>query len=147
MTLASRTFKARTVRVQTATRLEVELDLDFGVTLNRAFLLDGFSMKDALEDERARAKHCLVILVGGKHLIIRPDPRCRPRWGRAGDLRACVYLRERVHGDPVGFIERGVEEAQGPVLEVSPYMRWLAERGFDVEDVKATMNGSRREIA
>jgi len=145
VTLASRTFRGRTVRVQTANRVEVDLDLDFGLRLKRTFLLEDFSLQDVPEEKRSDAKHCLVILVGGKNLVVRPDPRTRDKWHSLADLRARVYLRERVFGNPVGFVEQGVSEAGGPVLEISPYMLWLAERGFDVEDVKATMNGSRRD--
>jgi len=147
MTLASRAFRARTVRVQTANRIEVNLDLDFGLRLTKTFLLEGFSLQDVPEEKRSDAKHCLVILVGGKNLGVRPDPSAREKWHSLADLRARVYLRERVFESPVGFVESGVEEANGPVLEISPYMRWLAERGFDIEDVKTTMNGKRREIA
>lgn len=141
----SRTFRARTIRVQTANRIEVDLDLDFGLRSKRNFLVDGLTLVDIPEDLRPDAKHCLVILVGGKNLVVRPDSRVRDKWHGIADLRAQVYLRGAVFGDPVGYISGGVPESSGPVLEVGPYMRWLQTHDFNVEFVKEMINGNRRE--
>lgn len=140
--LASRGFRARTVCVQSANRIETELDLDFGIRLRRTFLLDGFEVHAAVGEARNRAKHCLVVLAGGRSLVVRPDPRLRDRWHGGVDLRARVFLCERVFGRPVGYMQ-SVTEAQGPALELGPYMSWLASTDFDVEVVKDLLNGGR----
>lgn len=144
----SRTFRARTVRVHSPNRIEVDLDLDFGSRLKRTFLIEGLVLNDVPEALRQDAKHCLVVLVGGKNLVVRPNPRERDRWHRISDLHARVYLRDvDVHGEPVGYVPGGVPESSGPVLEVGPYMSWLQSQGFDVERVKETMNGCPRNVS
>lgn len=139
--LASRAFHAKTLRVWTINRVEAIVDLDFGVTIRKSFTIDGLALGDALsEDVRARAVHCLVVLIGGKRLIVQPDPRSRDRWGSMREIAARVYLAEKVNGSPIGYTEN-LPEASGPVLELAPYVSWLAQQQFDIDLVRETMNG------
>lgn len=139
--LVSRSFHARTLRVQSVARIEATIDLDFGVMIRRTIVLDGLTLpRDMPDDLRQRAKHCLVVLIGGKRLVIRPDARSRDRWNSMPEIPSRVYLAERVCGKPIGFIET-LPDANGSVLELAPYLTWLATQHFDVDLVKETMNG------
>lgn len=156
--VASRTFPAKTLRVHAPVCLEIEgtgalelelaldalVDLDFGVQVRRTFRISDVPLASASEETDAsvldRAKHCLVVLVGGKNLVIRPDPSLRERWHLMPSIPARVYLRDRVLGKPVGYIE-SMAEAGGPALEVGPFMAWLAGEGFEVDLVREALNG------
>lgn len=129
--LASRTFAARVQRVRSWRRLEVVFDLDFGVSVAKTLILAGLEDLDLDEAVRARARHCLVILCGGKRVLVRPDPRTRTRWGELQEIPVRVYLLDPVRGRPVGYIE-ALPDAEGvPALEIGPYMRGLVPCGFD----------------
>lgn len=138
-TATTRLFAARTQRVQSVRRIEALVDLDFAVQIRRTFLLDALQLPPLDEAMIARAKHCLVVLIGGKQLLVRPDPNTRWNWHLMPEILARVFLNERVFGRPVGYIEL-MPEAQGPVLEVAPYMNWLASQRFDVDLVRETLN-------
>lgn len=141
--IASRTFPARVIRVQTTSRVEALLDLDFGVHVRHSFaIVDAAKLSPSDAELRDRARHCLVVLLGQKRVLLRPDPRYRERWHQMSEIPARVYLCERVRGNAIGYIEAGPEFAR-PVLEVGPYLTWLADQNFDIELVKETLNGAR----
>lgn len=140
--IASRTFHARTARVPSVYRVEAFVDLDFGVQLRQTFALDALDFPIKLEPELfERAKHCLVVLIGGKRLIVRPDPGMREEWRLLAEIPARVYLCEKVYGKPIGYIEH-MPEIGIPVLELSPFLSWLWTERFDVDLVREVMNGS-----
>lgn len=140
--LDSRCFFARAARIRSLNRIDAALDLDFGISIERTFVIEDLPVEGMSEELALRAKHCLIVLAGGKRLIVRPDPRLRDRWEFLRSIPARVYLLERVAGRPVGYVET-LTEASGPALELAPYLTWLSLQDFDVDLVKETLNGGR----
>lgn len=137
---ATRLFHGRTVRILGMTTLEVAFDLDFGVTLSRSVALMNTSRYEDSPELRRRAEHCLIVLLGGKQVLVAPDMTFRTEWGRTDYLRCQVYYTGRVTGTPLGLVEH-MPGTDGPVLEVGPYMTYLQTCNYDVAAVKATING------
>lgn len=133
----SNLFAARTVRVHAPNVLEATLDLGFGVSITRLLRLDNVSMEGLDDEARARATHCLVVLAGGKRLIVQTDDVETYR----NPIDARIYLEERTFGKLVGQTF-DMSPAINPVLELSPFVNWLGERGFEIDDVKRALNGN-----
>lgn len=136
----ARLFRAKTVRVHSPNSVEVDLDLEFGVCLRRVVVFDGFPLSSVPAGQRELAMHCLVILLGGRNLLVQPNPKDRSAWGRQAELRARVFRAERVYGTPVG-LTTNLPDVSGAHLDVVPFLHYLAERGFSLKDVKAVVNG------
>lgn len=130
-------YSARTIRVHAPNLVEARVDLGFGVELTRLLRLDNVSTEGLDDDSRARATHCLVVLAGGKRLLVQiDDPSVYQH-----PLDCRVYLEERTHGRLVGHTA-GLSPSVDPILELSPFMNWLGARGFNVDDVKLALNGN-----
>jgi hypothetical protein len=115
--------------------LEVELQLGFGVSIRKAVRLEGIEERDIPRRNASDAKHCLVVLLGGKRLLVHTDAH---REGRT--LVGRVYLDERVYGEPVGMtIPFGLDESR---LDVSTFYDWLRAHGYDINVVKSILNGN-----
>jgi hypothetical protein len=136
---SARTFVAKTIRVHSIGLVEVSLDLDFGVRLNKLISVSGMSAASVPERLRSSAMHCLVVLLGGKRLIVQPDPECRLDWGRLRELEARLFLDERVFGSPVGLTTNLVGDGSEN-LDVSMYFESLRDTNFSVDAVKNTLN-------
>lgn len=136
-----REFRAQTIRVETPWLLMVDLDLDFGVRHHKGVQIIGVPEIRG-DDALRKARHCLVVLAGSRSLVVRPDMRMREKWGAISPLPSRVFVADRVHGEPVGYVET-LPEAQGPALEIGPYMAWLARGGFNVETVKGHLSRPR----
>ena len=134
-----RFFAGRTHFVHAPNCVEIKLDLDFGVTVSRLFELG----LDFEESDRERVHHCLVVLMGGKRVLVEPDVRDREHWHEQSPLYARIYLAERVVGTPVGLIRKH-PACEKSLLEVLPYLQWLGARGFPVQMVQDTLNVRRR---
>jgi hypothetical protein len=135
----ARTFKAKTVRVHSISAVEVILDLDFGVSISKVITLDGLMPSDISEEDKSKAHHCLIVLLGGKRLLVQPDPTERKFWGRKTDTRSRLFLDERVFGSPVGLTTNVFGDV-GEYVDVVPFLKSLAANGFNVADVKAVLN-------
>jgi hypothetical protein len=133
-------FKGKTLRVHRINQIEATVELEFGVSVTRMFSLDAVSA-DVPSEDYDRAMHCLVVLVGGKRLILQPDEADRENWSHRPVIAARVYLAERTYGKQVGHT-CGLYSEVDPVLEVSPFFNWIRERGFRLADVKAAVNGN-----
>lgn len=137
MTLdASKLMQARVVQVHTWNRVEFDVELGFGVRCSRVFTLEDLPTPSAANARHA--VHAMVVLIGGKRVLVQPESN------RTDARSARVYLTERIHGHPVGF----VSDAPGlpsPVLDVGMFVAWLAARDYDIGAVKAAINGRRRE--
>jgi hypothetical protein len=127
----------RVAKVHTPNRIEVLLDLKFGVFASRHFILDGLAFqKDSSGDLRKAAHKCLITLVGGKRVLILPE-------NTEGTCKyARVYLAERIHGTPVGLLS-DVPGMDAPILEVVPFMLSLASSGFDIQRAREAVQGRR----
>ncbi|KKL74226.1 hypothetical protein LCGC14_2067010 [marine sediment metagenome] len=127
-------FRGRTVRVHSLNCVEVELQLGFGVSIKKLVLLEGIEQKDIPRSSRSEAKHCLVVLVGGKKVLVQADAQRKDNYvvGR-------VFLDEKVYGDPEGMMTpHGMDKA---LLEISTFYAWLATQKYDIQEVKAVLNG------
>jgi len=111
------------------------LRLGFGVTVEKNIVLEGVQRISVPKELRRRAHHALVVVVGGKDLIVQVGSDEE----KDGNVVGRVFLNERVHGKPEGLVlPRGLEQ---PVLEVSTFFAWLGEKDFDLRVVKAALNG------
>jgi hypothetical protein len=135
----SRTFRAKTVRVHSIGVVEVSLDLDFGVRVTKVLSIEGMRPSEIPEHLHSNAMHCLVVLLGGKRLLIQPDPVEREGWGRIPSVRARVFVDEKVHGTPVG-LTTNIADATGDLLDVAPFCHDLCGSGFRVDAVKQVLN-------
>ena len=137
---SQRLFPGRTIKVHSTSRVEVQVDLEFDVTLRKVFTLEDVDFSDIHESQMSAAQHCLVVLVGGKRLLVEPPIALREQWGRRQNLNARVFLAEPVHGRPVGLTEE-LPGHRDPVLDVSVFYNSLRDSGFDVGEVKRVLNG------
>lgn len=127
--------EGKTVRIHSVGRIEVEIDLGLGVRKQHIFALEDFQPKSVPDALRSQATHCLVVLIGGKKLLVQPE-HLRP-----DAKRARLFLAERIYGSPVGI----VQHAPGfdrPILDVSVFMGWLSGADFDVAKVREVTNGT-----
>lgn len=140
--IGSRAYRAKTVRVVSLRKIEALVDLDFGVQVQKTFVIDGLREDLGVETEQSfsAAKHCMIVLLGGRKLVIRPDPEARSAWHKLDAIRASVYVVGSFDDHPVGYVER-LSEADGPALEVGPFVTWLSSQNFDIERVKEALNG------
>lgn len=132
-------FKARTYRVHTLNRVEATVQLDFGIHVNKLFEVPDMPARLDRETFDA-AMHCLIILIGGKRLLIQPDEVDREAWTFRPVLTGRIYLAEKTHGSLVGHTF-GLSPETDPVLELAPFFEWVRQRGFSKADVKAAING------
>ncbi len=132
--LPTRLYLARTVRVISFNALEVDIDLGFGVRTRRRVRVEGVDQLGVPAPMQRLAYHCLVVLVGGKRLLVQID---NPRM--EGSILGRVFLDERVYHNPEGMAS--VPGLDAERLEVGLYFNWLAGRKFDVTVVRRTLNG------
>jgi len=143
MQTVARIFHGKTLKVHSIDRVEVMLELDFDFFARKVFsLVLEFDPEDLEEDDYSRAQHCLVVLLGGKRVMVEPEIAVREQWGRRSDIPSRVFLTERVHGTPIGYTE-GLPGHNDPVLDVAPFYNSLFP-AFDVQAVKSVLNGRGR---
>lgn len=135
---AEKLLPARTVRIHGLSRVELDVELPFGAHLHRTFNIT--DMNKVSEPLRTRAVHALVVLIGGKKILLLPEHT------REDARSARIFLNERLHGSPVGIVQH-VERLVRPVLDVAMFMGWLAEREFDIRLVREVVNGHRSAVA
>jgi len=126
----------KVIRVLSVNCLDVNVQLGFGVSIVRSFVLEGIEAKDIPPRLRSAANHCLIVLLGGKDVVVHTDDDEK----RDGFLIGRVYLNEKVYGEPPGLITP--HSLDVPMLEVSAFYKSLAAREYNVMDVKAILNGS-----
>ncbi len=134
---ADKLLPARTVRIHNLSRVELDVELPFGAHLHRTFTVT--DMQKVPEALRTRATHALVVLIGGKRMLIQPEHT------REDARSARLFLNERVHGTPIGIVQH-VERLVRPILDVAMFMSWLADRDFDIRIVREVVNGNRVSV-
>jgi hypothetical protein len=140
VTRTSRIFRGKTLKIHAIDRVEILVELDFDFLARKVFALTlDFDPDELEEDDYSRAQHCLVVLLGGKRVMVEPEITTREQWGRSDAVGARVYLTERVHERPVGFTE-GIPGHPDPVLEAAPFYNSLFPE-FDVTVVRSILNG------
>lgn len=136
MMLVDKLLPARVVRVHSASRVELDVDLGFGVRISRTFQIDGIDSKAIPADQVSAAVHALVVLVGGKSVLLSPEHT------KPDARRGSVYLNERLHGTPVGFVG-DVPGLSKPILDVAMFFNWIAAQSFDVGLVREVVHGKK----
>lgn len=139
MMLVDQLLTARVVRVHSASRVELDIDLGFGVRLVRVFALEGVDARQIPESQASEAVHALVVLIGGKQVLVRPEHR------KSDARRASVFLNERVFGTPVGFVA-DVPGLPRPILDVAMFFNWIAARAFDIGLVREVVHGKKANV-
>lgn len=130
--------KAITRHVHCAGIIDAVIDLGFKISVERTLKLSGVDfpfLVDRSQDskESQNAKHCLIVLLGGKSILLEIDDEDSKR------LTCKIYL-------PVPNIPEGPHVSkltEGPHLYVNTYMTDLATRQFPVEEVKNLLNRRR----
>lgn len=136
MMLAEKLLPAKVVRVHSASRVELDVDLGFGVHISRTFQIEGIDQKAIPEAHISAAVHALVVLVGGKSVLLNPEST------KPDARRGSVYLNERLHGTPVGFVG-DVPGLPRPILDVAMFFNWIAAQSFDVSLVRDVVHGKK----
>ncbi len=135
--LPPRLYLARTVRVHSFNCIEAELDLGYSVSVKKNIILEGVQSGSVPSAQRKDAKHALVVLLGGKHLVIHTGQQNV----KDGFLPGRVYLVEKVHGEPEGLATPYGLDIQ--LLEVGLFYPSLQRARFDIGFVKSVLNGRR----
>lgn len=135
MLAAEKLRQARVVRVKSVNQIELTVDLGFGVSSTRAFTLDDIRVADVPEERRSDAVHCLVVLLGGKRVVVQPENfKPTAKFAR-------IYLAEKIYGSPVGLVQHapGFDRS---ILDVSVFFQWLSGCNYSLEAVKEVINGN-----
>ncbi len=136
MDFLPRLHKGRVLRVVEPHLLEVDIDVGFGVRVTRYVHLEGLSDRFAPKHSRASAMHTLVIICGGKDILIYADSGKieSPTIGR-------VYLDSNKGLDGVWMVYP--PEGARKLLEVSTLMQHVKDSGFDVSEAKRILNAKK----
>lgn len=137
--LPSRIYSGRTTRVLNLNCLEVDMALAFGVRVAKNLVLEGVDSHSVPPARRSEANHCLVIIAGGRDLLIHTDDDTT----RDGFIKARVYLDAPLLGAmPAGVCQPyGIDEER---VEVSLLYGWAASVGFDAARVRDAMRNVAR---
>lgn len=139
--LPPRLYRADVVRVQALDAIEVILDLNFGIHLRKRITLEGWSPQTIAPKLRSAAQHCMIVLLGGKSILVLTDDT-----NRNDTALGRVYLAEKLAPDYTGpglLVPPGLDK---PALEVTTFLQHLSTRSFDKSDVIRLLNGAPREL-
>ena len=131
--LPPRLHRAKTIKVLWPHCIEADIELDFGVHVRRVVHLEGLDAQTVPSSLVSRAKHALVVLIGGKNLIINTEPTLN-----GSKVVGRLYLDVPVYGNPPGMtIPPGLDQE---MLEVSEFFLSLRKNGFNKDDVLSILN-------
>lgn len=135
MALPSRLYPAHTIRVTTWNTVLVNLYLGFGVTVQKSLLVEGLDIAALPPGRRSEATHCLVLVVGGRDLLVHTDDTTLD-----GHLKARVYLADPAPQAPDGTlaVPYGLDEVR---MEVGLMWQWIARGGFDPRETGRRLHG------
>lgn len=137
--LPTRVVPARTVQVVHLNCIEVRLQLDFGVQLDRKIIVESIERDRVPHRLRRPAKKALVVLLGGKALFVHTDPTAQD-----GYIRGRIFLNEKVYAPPAEVMMEPFGFPGRPLLEVGTCFQWLQTHEFDIGVLKEVLNGRRR---
>lgn len=127
--MAERLYRGRCSRVLTPNLVEVDIDLGLGVHITRRMVLGHYRVTDGAGDT---AMHCLVILVGGKTVLVRVDDETID-----GHMRGTVYSCETKFAGVPNIPTQQTEF--GPVRDVVDWMTWSADNGHNPKMMRAAV--------
>jgi hypothetical protein len=127
--MAERIYRGRVNRVVTPNLLEVDIDLGLGVHITRRIVLNNYTVGDA-----EKAMHCLVILVGGKSVLVRVDDETID-----GHVRGTVFTTETWN---IGDAEIPTESIDNVVVrDTVAWMGWSGRNGHNPRVMRTAMKG------
>ncbi len=123
--LPTKLYQARTVRVMNLNCVLVDLSLNFGVTISKNIVVEGIDGHAVPQARRHDAMHCLVLIVGGRDLLLHTDDSTLD-----GYLKSRVYLDGTAPSYPDGTVAvpYGLDE---PRIEVGLLWSWAQRNNFD----------------
>lgn len=132
--LPSRIYEARTIRVLALNRVLVDLSLGFGVHIQRSIVIEGVA-SSLPSTHYKNANHCLVIVLGGRDLLVHTDDTLID-----GCLKGRVYIADPAPSAPDGTlaVPYGLDD---PRMEVGLMWQWLEKTGFDPRETGRRMHG------
>ena len=136
--LPTRVILGDVMRVHHLNCLQVRLHTGFGQTLSKRVVIEGIDQKAVLPALRTKAKKAMVVLCGGKSVIVHTDDATED-----GIILGRVYFNEKVFDAPADAMLVPHTLAQ-PMLEIGTFFQWLWEREFDISALKEVLNGKRR---
>lgn len=121
--LPPRLYRAKTIRVHSLTTVQASIELDFGTSVNRIVVIEGFNKNYVPSDQSQEAHRSLIALLGSSRDLFL---YMAPQQDAQTPALARVYIAERL---PVP-LEAGLATPPGltePFLEVASAMAWLAQ--------------------
>lgn len=139
--LPTRVTEGLVVCVHGVNCIEVRLHVGFGISVTKRIIIEGIDWHRIPPKLRALAPKALVVLLGGKPVLVHTGPEARD-----GRIYGRVYLNVRTHDAPaeVLHVPHGCEQ---PLLEVGFFFQWLQARDFDIPALLGVLNGRRAPAA
>lgn len=129
--------------VLTPNAVEIMLDLAFSVHTSRRFTLEEVPLPDRSDETTwDRARHCLVVLLGGKRVVVQMSARDCSNDSARNFIPARVYLDTRIDPQTVGYTP-SVPGWHRPMLDVNTFFASIAVGGYRVATVRAALNHTR----
>jgi hypothetical protein len=124
-----RTLNASVLRVHGCEGFEADVDLGFGVRLRKHIRIRRREAHYDYTGKGSEANHCLVVLVGGKDVILR-DAREEARW-----VVADVYVTY-----PTSMIALAdLPDMTGQFVDVYAAMKWAAMQGWEARHLREAL--------
>ena len=127
--------KATTKHIHCVSLIDADIDLGFKISCERTLKLTGvdfpFLVNQTVKTKESEcAKHCIIVLLGGKSILVDIEDEDSKR------LTCKVYLP--VPNNPVSKFVVSIGGLSH--LDVNGYIMDLANRQFSVEEVKSLLN-------
>jgi len=116
----------------------VNLDLGFDISFRADLRIEGVDMSKVPHVWSEQAKHCMVILLGGKRVYAFLSETDQPK-GRPALAR--VYLADRAIEPPPEILSTPPGFGS-PMVEAGLFSDWIADKGCDPQDVRDMLNGT-----
>jgi hypothetical protein len=125
-------FRAHVRRVISYDCLRADIDLRFGVTIQREVHVEGISRIIASVDAEAAAK-CVSTMVGGRKVVIQIH-------STVGNIAARVYAAEYAPSAPVAQMGQP-DGAPCPLVDVAAWLSWSVDNRYDLRLLRAALKG------
>ena len=122
-------YKARTVKVVDPTTVEARIELPFGISAVRYIQLKGVPPAPTAIPDLNKAKHCAIVIFGGKPFFIKFDGDGR------GKVVGDVFIKGKVSDKSKSVDIGGIEH-----VNVKDIYEEVASRGYDVDFLKKLLN-------
>lgn len=127
-----RLYQSRIHRVPTYSSVIAHMDLGFGVFVQKEITVEGVT-STMVKDQWKEATHCLVVLCGGKDVLLYVDGSEKRYVGR-------IYVPEWVPASPAIPLSTPPGFKDG-MVEVGSWMSWARDHGFDAKILRAALKG------